>query len=110
MPLPKFTIRLGANLQERRRILIPILEAVYVVHKEDNAVMAIQPKPAFRAVFQGNYKGRLRRGFNKRASWAQKALNPCSRWRRGGMKPSAPPNPFWTASQLGQSRLSILRV
>jgi len=29
-----------------------MLEAVYVDHKEAKAVVAIQPKPAFRAVFQ----------------------------------------------------------
>ena len=42
----------GATLQERHKLLIPMLEAVYVDHEEAKAVVAIQPKPAFRAVFQ----------------------------------------------------------
>ena len=42
----------GATLQERHRLLVSMLEAVYVDHKEDNAVVAIRPKPTFRAVFQ----------------------------------------------------------
>ena len=41
-----------ATSQERHRILVSMLEAVYVDHKEAKAVVAIQPKPAFRAVFQ----------------------------------------------------------
>jgi len=41
-----------ANLQERHKLLITMLDAVYVDHKEDKAVVAIQPKPAFREMFQ----------------------------------------------------------
>ena len=41
-----------ATLAERRSLLLAMLEAVYVDHKDAKSVVAIQPKPAFRAVFQ----------------------------------------------------------
>ena len=42
----------GATLQERKKLLVLRLEAVYVDDKDAKAVVALQPKPAFRAVFQ----------------------------------------------------------
>ena len=48
--LPKLCIR--ANLAERRRILMSILEAVYVECKEEKSIVAIKPKPAFRSIFE----------------------------------------------------------
>ena len=62
-----------------------MLEAVYVDHKEDNAVVAIQPKPAFRAVFQV-VTTRADSGvvlIKEPPDQAQKAPSPCSWWRRG---------------------------
>ncbi len=75
----------GATLQERHRLLITMLEAVYVDHKEDKAVVAIQPKPAFRAVFQVATT-RADSGvilIKEPPDPSQKAPSPCSWWRRG---------------------------
>ncbi len=48
--LPKLWER--ANLGERRRILMSMLEAVYVECKEEKSIVAIKPKPAFRPIFE----------------------------------------------------------
>ncbi len=74
-----------ATLQERHRLLVSMLEAVYVDHKEAKAVVAIQPKPAFRAVFQVATT-RADSGvilIKEPPDQAQKAPSPCSWWRRG---------------------------
>jgi len=62
-----------------------MLEAVYVDHKEAKAVVAIQPKPAFRAVFQVATT-RADSGvmlIKEPPDTSQKAPSPCSWWRRG---------------------------
>ncbi len=64
-----------------------MLEAVYVDHKEAKAVVAIQPKPAFRAVFQ---VATTRADsdvilIKEPPERDQEALSPCSWWRRGGV-------------------------
>jgi len=41
-----------ANLTERHRILMIMLDAVYVECKEERRVVAIKPKPAFRPLFE----------------------------------------------------------
>ena len=41
-----------ANPEERRKLLLSMLDAVYVDSKEEKAIVAIRPKPAFRAIFQ----------------------------------------------------------
>jgi len=41
-----------ANLSERRKLLTAMLEAVYVDTVEERAIVALKPKPAFRALFQ----------------------------------------------------------
>jgi len=74
-----------ATLEGRRSLLQAMLEAVYVDHKEDNAEVAIQPKPAFRAVFQ---VATTREGsgvtlIKEPPDSTQKAPSPCSWWRRG---------------------------
>ena len=74
-----------STLAERRSLLQAMLEAVYVDHKEDNAVVAIQPKPAFRAVFQ---VATTREGsgvilIKEPPDASQTAPSPCSWWRRG---------------------------
>jgi len=74
-----------STLSESRVLLQAMLEAVYVDHKEDNAVVAIQPKPAFRAVFQA---ATTREGsgvilIKEPPDQAQKAPSPCLWWRRG---------------------------
>ena len=41
-----------ASLAERRKLLITMLDAVYVDAVEEKPIVAIQPKPAFRALFE----------------------------------------------------------
>ncbi len=50
LDLPKLWA--GASLEERRRLLLTMLDAVYVDAKEDRSIVAVKPKPAFRPVFQ----------------------------------------------------------
>ena len=40
-----------ADLTERRKLLMPMLDAVYVDTVEEKSVVAIRPKPAFRPIF-----------------------------------------------------------
>jgi len=42
----------GANLEERRKLLLTMLDAVYVDAKEEKRIVAIKPKPPFRPIFQ----------------------------------------------------------
>ena len=42
----------GANLDERRRLLTSILDAVYVDTRQTKSVVATRPKPPFRPVFR----------------------------------------------------------
>ena len=72
-------------MQERRSLLTAMMEAVYVDHDDAKAVVAIQPKPAFRAIFQ---VATTREGtgvilIKEPPDSTQKALSPCSWWRRG---------------------------
>jgi site-specific DNA recombinase len=41
-----------ANLTERRKIILSMLDAVYIDPKQTKSVVAIKPKPAFKPVFQ----------------------------------------------------------
>ena len=41
-----------ANPTERRKLLLTMLDAIYVDTVEEKAIVAIRPKPAFRAVFE----------------------------------------------------------
>ena len=41
-----------ATLQERRKLLLTMLDGVYIDAKDEKKVVAIKPKPAFRPVFQ----------------------------------------------------------
>ncbi len=42
----------GANLEERRRLLLTMLDAVYVDSQESRSIVAIRPKAPFRPIFQ----------------------------------------------------------
>lgn len=42
----------GASPTEQRQILMTMLDAVYVDAKEERRIVALKPKPAFRALFQ----------------------------------------------------------
>ena len=41
-----------ADLAERRKLLMAMLDAVYVDTVEDKSVVAIRPKPVFRPIFE----------------------------------------------------------
>ena len=42
----------GANLEERRKLVLAVLDGVYVDTKERRAIVSIKPKPEFRAVLE----------------------------------------------------------
>ena len=42
----------GANLEERRELLLSMLDAVYVDAKKTKSIVAIRPKPPFKPAFQ----------------------------------------------------------
>jgi hypothetical protein len=42
----------GANLTERRQLLLSMLDAVYFDTKKSKSIIAIRPKPPFKPVFQ----------------------------------------------------------
>ena len=50
MDLPRLWA--GANLEERRKLLLAMLDAVYVDAKEEKRIVGIKPKPPFRPIFQ----------------------------------------------------------
>jgi len=77
-----------ADLSERRKLLTAMLDAVYVDPVEERAIVALKPKPAFRALFQiattreGSgvilYKENPPDQFS-----SPEDDSPCSWWRRG---------------------------
>ena len=81
-----------ADMEERRRLLLPMLEAVYVDTKEEKRVVAIRPKAPFRSVF---LVATTREGSDVvPVKDLPPALPPeadpsllCSWWRRGGVEP-----------------------
>ena len=83
--LPK--LRGKADLTEKRRILITMLEAVYVECKEEKRIVAIKAKPAFKPLFQ---IALTRQGSevtiiheNTPSHNNATETNPCFWWRRG---------------------------
>ncbi len=42
----------GANLTVRRKVLLTVLDAVYVDAKDEKRIVAIKPKPPFVPIFQ----------------------------------------------------------
>lgn len=75
------------NLAERRKLLLTMLDAVYVDTIEEKAIVAIWPKPAFRPLFE---VATTREGSNvvlinepPPASDGSEAASPCFWWRRG---------------------------
>ena len=43
---------IGANLPERRQLLLSMLDAVYFDTKKTKSVVAVRPKPPFKPIFQ----------------------------------------------------------
>ncbi len=42
----------AANIEEKRKLLITMLEAVYFDAKQTRSIVAIKPKPPFRSIFE----------------------------------------------------------
>ena len=80
-----------AAITERRRILMTMLDAVYVDTVEEKAVVAIRPKPAFIPLFQVATTREASGVFlitdTPPGLRGPEALDPCSWWRRGGVEP-----------------------
>ena len=76
-----------ATLSERRQILLTMLDGVYVDSKEEKAVVAIQPKPAFKALFKiattRKGSGVVLITTTPPDFLSLEASNSCSWWRRG---------------------------
>jgi site-specific DNA recombinase len=78
----------AADLGERHKILLTMLDAVYVDTAEDKAIVAIRPKPAFQALFQvaTTKEGSGVVLYNEKASTLSGSsddITPCFWWRRG---------------------------
>ena len=78
-----------ATVSEWHRLLLTMLEAVYVDAKEERRVVAIRPRPAFRALFElatareGSGVLLIKEEPPGRDQRADPGL--CFRWRRGGV-------------------------
>ncbi len=78
----------GATVGERRQLLLTMIDGVYVDAKEDRAIVALKPKPAFKALFQiaTTKEGSGVVLYNEKAPTLGEGSNeslPCSWWRRG---------------------------
>ena len=76
----------GATLRERRQLLLTMLDGVYVDAKVDRAIVALKPKPAFKALFQiaatKTDSGVIL--YNEKAPASSESFDDsCSWWRRG---------------------------
>ncbi len=82
------TIWEEADLSERRKLLTAMLEAVYVDTVEERTIVALRPKPAFRALFQiattREGSGVILYKENPPDQFpSPENDSPCSWWRRG---------------------------
>ena len=76
-----------ANLEEQRKILLGMLDAVYVETRDLKQMVAIQPKPAFAPVFQvvtaREGSGVILIKESRETSFEPGETDLCSWWRRG---------------------------
>ena len=76
-----------ADLAERRKLLMAMLEAVYVDTVEEKSVVAIRPKPAFRPIFEvattREGSGIALINQTPQTQNEPEASESCSWWRRG---------------------------
>ena len=76
-----------ADLGERWKLLMAMLEAVYVDTVEERVIVALKPKPAFRALFQiattREGSGVILYKENPPDFSSPEDDSPCSWWRRG---------------------------
>jgi hypothetical protein len=96
----------AADLGERRRILMTMLAAVYVETVEERAVVALQPKPAFQALFQlattREGSGVVLYPEHENPPIASGDSIPCLWWRRGRLHlhRNTATNEWWSAREL----------
>jgi DNA invertase Pin-like site-specific DNA recombinase len=82
-----------ADMEERRKLLLTMLDGIYFDTKEAKSIVAIKPKPAFMPIFQvavtreGSDVVLLKEG-NPLPALPPEAghTNTCSWWRRGGVE------------------------
>ena len=102
-----------ADLGERRRLLMTMLDAVYMDSVEEKAIVAIQPKPAFLPLFE---VATTREGsdvflFSERETppaEGPEAHDPCLWWRRGRVELPVQKVPNWNVLQAYPAILSRL--
>ena len=87
-------------MEERRKLLLAMLDAVYFDTKESKSVVAIQPKAGFLTVFQvattrNGHEVQLIKGPQDHGSEA----DPCFWWRRGGVEPPVQKALHWDVLQ-----------
>jgi site-specific DNA recombinase len=76
----------GATLGERRQLLLTMLDGVYVDSKEERRIVALKPKPAFKALFQiatTKEGSRVVLYNEKTLALSESSDDLCSWWRRG---------------------------
>jgi site-specific DNA recombinase len=76
----------GATLGERRQLLLTMLNGVYVDSKEERRIVALKPKPAFKALFQiaTTKEGSGVMLYNEKTlTLSESSDDLCSWWRRG---------------------------
>ena len=76
-----------ADLSERRKLLMAMLEALYINTVEEKSVVAIRPKPAFRPIFEvattREGSGIVLINQTPQARYEPGASGLCFWWRRG---------------------------
>ena len=75
-----------ANLSERRQLLLTMLDAVYVDAKEERQIVALKPKPAFKALFHiatTKADSGVILYNEKTPALSESSDDLCSWWRRG---------------------------
>ena len=92
-----------ANVSERRKLLMSMLDAVYVDTVEEKSIVAILPRPAFRPLFEivTTREGSDAVLINEtpQAINEPEAANSCFWWRRGGVEPPVQEKARWDMLQ-----------
>ena len=76
----------GATLSERRQLLLTMLDGVYMDARDEKAIVALKPKPAFKALLQiaTTKEGSGVILYNEKAlALSEDSDDSCSWWRRG---------------------------
>ena len=78
----------GANLTERHKLLLGMLDAIYVDARDEKRIVALKPKPAFRPVFQvaTTREGSGVELLTSEPPEKSPEARPCFWWRRGRVR------------------------